>query len=109
MAGLRAALIDLRNAGCRIAYIDGSFVTDKEFPGDYDGCWDMTGVDLEAIDPVLYEFTQARKAQKDKYFGELFPMNWPANLAGLTFIEFFQNDQGNNAKGIIAIELVGIE
>ena len=36
-------------------------------------------------------------------------MNWPANLAGLTFIEFFQNDQGNNAKGIIAIELVGIE
>ena len=72
MAGLKSALLELRNAGCRMAYINGSFVTDKEFPEDYDGCWDMRGVDIGMLDPTLYDVTQARKAQKDKYFGEFF-------------------------------------
>lgn len=45
LAGLKAALDALRTAGCRRAYIDGSFVTAKAMPADFDGCWETEGVD----------------------------------------------------------------
>jgi hypothetical protein len=38
LVGLREALLALQRAGCRTVYIDGSFVTAKETPGDFDGC-----------------------------------------------------------------------
>jgi len=53
-----------RIAGCRRVYIDGSFVSAKEVPGDFDGCWEATGMDLTSLDPVLLTFTQRRVAQK---------------------------------------------
>ena len=34
MTGLGAALENLKNAGCRTVYIDGSFVTNKVVPND---------------------------------------------------------------------------
>jgi hypothetical protein len=40
LAGLKSALGALHAAGCRKVYIDGSFVTMKHEPGDYDACWD---------------------------------------------------------------------
>jgi len=36
--GLERALHALRRAGCRRAYIDGSFVTAKQQPADFDAC-----------------------------------------------------------------------
>ena len=51
MNGLRAALVNLKGAGCQTAYINGSFVTRKELPNDYDACWEETGVDPEALRP----------------------------------------------------------
>lgn len=41
---------DLRAAGCKRAYIDGSFINAKERPGDFDACWDLDGVDFDVID-----------------------------------------------------------
>src|SRR5919109_4373198 len=64
LAGLKAALDALRVAGCRRVYIDGSFVTAKEAPGDFDGCWEMPGVDPDLLDPVLLTFDNRRAAQK---------------------------------------------
>ena len=52
LAGLKAALDALRTAGCRRVYIDGSFVTAKEAPADFDACWEVDGVDLARLDPV---------------------------------------------------------
>lgn len=43
--GLRAALDNLRQAGCQEVYLDGSFATDKAEPQDFDGCWSKVGVD----------------------------------------------------------------
>lgn len=60
--GLLAALRALSVAGCTLAYIDGSFVTVKEQPGDFDACWDMAGVDPTRLDPVLLNFDQGRLA-----------------------------------------------
>ena len=39
LQGLREALRLLKAAGCRLVYLDGSFVTGKPEPGDYDACW----------------------------------------------------------------------
>jgi hypothetical protein len=67
--GLLRALRSLRRAGCRLAYVNGSFVTAKQTPGDFDGCWDAQGVDPDALDPVLLDFTNRRAAQKAKFGG----------------------------------------
>jgi len=106
LEGLGRALRSLQAAGCRTVYIDGSFVTAKELPGDFDGCWDPEEVDGASLDPVLLDFTNRRAAQKAKYGGELFPSVSLADPAGNTFLEFFQTDKmTGEAKGIIAIDL----
>jgi uncharacterized protein DUF6932 len=38
LEGLQRALDSLRAAGCRRAYVDGSFVTANEEPNDFDAC-----------------------------------------------------------------------
>ena len=73
LKGLKAAITALRKAGCRIIYIDGSFVTAKELPNDFDGCWSIEGVNADLLDPVFLDFSDGRAAQKAKYQGELFP------------------------------------
>ena len=53
LTGLRLALGNLKLAGCRRVYIGGSFITDKERPNDYDGCFDIFGIDEDAIESRL--------------------------------------------------------
>lgn len=109
LSGLKAALDSLKAAGCQTTYIDGSFVTTKEIPGDFDGCWDVQGVDPNLLDPVLLIFDRGRAAQKAKYLGELFPAGWTENASGKTFLEFFAVDKDTgNPKGIVAIDLRGL-
>lgn len=109
LAGLREALENLRDAGCRTVYVNGSFVTNKESPGDFDACWDEHGVDPDALDPVLLTFDRGREAQKAKYLGELFPATSPAIESGVSFLEFFQTDkESGERKGIIAIDPGGL-
>ena len=106
MRGLKAALENLRDAGCRTAYIDGSFVTRKAIPNDYDACWKEAGVDPVILDPVLLIFDPGRATQKAKYMGELFPASVTADVDGLSFLEFFQTDrETGRAKGIVAMDL----
>ena len=95
----------LRKAGCKRVYIDGSFVTRKAEPEDFDGCWEVDGVDPDKLDPVLLKFANRRAEQKAKYRGELFLADTEADPAGTCFIDFFQQDKDGNAKGIIAIDL----
>jgi hypothetical protein len=109
---LKAALDTLRRAGCQRAYVDGSFVTTKKFPNDFDACWEMAGVDfdlLDRIDPVLLDWRNRRAAQKAKLGGELFIADSAADPWGTPYLEFFQHDQHTGApKGIIVIELGGL-
>ena len=110
LSGLRAAIVSLRDAGCKIVYVDGSFVTDKEIPGDFDACWEETGVDPAILDPVLLTFANGRAEQKAKYLGELFPASSDAVGDGFTFWDFFQTDRDTGRrKGIIAIDLGELE
>ncbi len=104
--GFKRGVQSLRTAGCRIVYLDGSYVTEKKAPGDFDACWDPSGVDPGKLDPVLLDFSHKRRSQKMKYGGEFFPSSFKADGRS-TFIEFFQTDRHTgNAKGIIRIALV---
>lgn len=89
--------------------MDGSFVTAKHDPGDFDVCWDATGVQAAALDPVLLTFDNRRAAQKAKYGGEFFPAQFPADITGATCLDFFQTDKSTGGrKGIIAVDLQGM-
>ena len=106
LKGLKSALDSLSKAGCQVVYIDGSFVTEKENPNDFDGCWDLTGVEPDFLDPILLNFDNDRAAQKIKYKGELFPAQGIEGITGKTFLSFFQVDKNTgNPKGIVAINL----
>ena len=106
---LKMAIDSLKAAGCKTVYVNGSFVTSKEEPGDFDACWDPDGVDIDllyAIEPVLFSFENKRAAQKAKFKGELFPASERAlSVVDVTFLEFFQIDRDGNRKGIVALDL----
>ena len=108
--GLEMAIDSLRLAGCRTVYIDGSFVTNKEVPNDFDACWAEEGVAPELLDPVLLQFDAGRAAQKARYLGELFPSSLGATVEGMSFLEFFQTDrETGGSKGIVAVDLRGAD
>jgi len=109
LKGLRMAVDVLAIAGCRTFYVDGSFVTSKQIPGDFDACWDASGVDIDLlnmIEPLLLPRTIGGKwSLKGKYSGDIYPNIVELN-SGKTFLAFFQIDkETGNQKGIIALDL----
>ena len=104
MSGLSAASRNLATAGCRALLLDGSFVTAKPVPGDYDGAWETEGVDPGRLDPVVLDFRDGRAAMKAKYLGELFPASAVAE-PGVLFRDFFQTDRDGVAKGVVLVDL----
>ena len=105
LLGLREALESLQGAKCRTVYIDGSFVTTNAAPDDFDACWESDAVDFAALDPVLLDFSKGRRAQKERFGGELFPADVAAEPAGISILDFFQRDRASQPKGIVEIDL----
>lgn len=87
---------ELRRAGCRSVWLDGSFVTDREFPRDFDLCYDLATTDLDLLDPLFLD----RRAAKEIYLGDILPTH-----PSISFIDFFQTDRDGHAKGIVEIDL----
>lgn len=104
LGGLLAALQNLSGAGCRSVLLDGSFVSQKDLPNDYDGAWDTNGVDPYRLDPVLLDFSNGRAAMKSKYLGELFPATVAA-ATGVLYRDFFMKDRNGVPKGVVSIDL----
>lgn len=101
--GFKKGVKSLTTAGCSNIFLDGSFVTAKTEPVDYDACWDTVGVDVNKLDPVLLDFSNGRKNQKLKFLGEFFPSSIRANRQS-TFMDFFQTDMyTGRKKGIIRV------
>jgi hypothetical protein len=107
--GLQSASAILKSVGCRTIYVDGSFVTAKEYPNDFDVAWDHAFVDLHRLiqlEPIFFDFGNQRATQKAKFRGEFFPSSSRADRAGTAFLEFFQIDKSTGKpKGIIGISL----
>jgi hypothetical protein len=103
---LRKALAALKAVGVRVVYLDGSFVTSKAEPGDFDACWGIDGVKVGRLDPVFLDFSNSRARQKQRFSGEFFPAALPEGATGKTYLEFFQIDkETGSAKGILAIDI----
>jgi hypothetical protein len=103
--GLLLAARALRDSGCGKLYLDGSYVTAKTVPGDYDGCWDPAGMNPAKLDPVFLDFSNKRQGQKNKFGGEFFPSS-ALNTPTQTFLNFFQIEKfTGKAKGILLIAL----
>ena len=105
LSGMLAALRLLKAAGCARVYIDGSFVTAKEVPGDFDACWSGDGVDFDLVDERLLTFDRGRATQKAAFMGEFFIVDARADPHGTLFLDFFQTDRDGRRKGIVVIEL----
>lgn len=104
-SGFRKSVIALRKAGCRKIYLDGSFVTEKPIPGDFDVCWDDIGIDDTKLDSVFLDFNDKRKKQKERFYGEFFPVHLLADGTHV-FLDYFQMDKyTGNKKGIICINI----
>jgi hypothetical protein len=101
--GLAEALEMLAVVGCSRVWINGSFVTAKEEPGDFDAVWDPTDVDLDQLDEIFFDFTDGRRAQKQRFGGELLP-NVVESGSGLIFADFFQGERDTGRKGIVVID-----
>ena len=103
LAGLLDATSALALAGCQSLWLDGSFVTAKATPGDYDACWDWHDVAPDLLDPLLLDFSAAGSAaRKAKYLGDLFPAGVETG-SGLTFVDFFQKTRDGDRKGIVLL------
>ena len=104
IAGLLAACRNLASARCSFVLLNGSFVSAKALPDDYNGAWETTGVDPDRLDSVLLDFSNGRAAMKSKYFGDLFTA---ASFAqpGVLYRDFFQSDRNGVPKGIVQIDL----
>ena len=111
LAGLKAALDSLKEADCQTAWVDGSFVTAKEEPNDFDACWEPNDdLDVEVLDPALLDFSHLRRAQKARFGGDLFVADEIAASregdAPITFLEFFQRTrETGQTKGIVVLDL----
>lgn len=104
LRGLAEASAALAAAGCTRVWLDGSFVTSTEIPGDYDACWDWRGVDPALLDPVLLDYSPSgRAAIKAKYLGDVL-INAVEGSSGLLFVEFFQVDRDGTPKGLVAFD-----
>lgn len=105
--GMRLALLNFRDAGCKHVYIDGSFVTTKFEPNDYDACWEVgQHIKWNLLDPVFVNVPRhGTDPQIIKYGGEFYPDKIIEGRSGLTFLDFFQQDRDGNRKGIVRIDL----
>lgn len=104
--GMEVVMTELKAAGGRTFYINGSFVTNERSPNDFDACWDRDDVNIEYLRenaPLILKFYDST-AQKAKYKGEIYQSDQPVDESTIS-IEFFQRDREQNRKGIIAINL----
>ena len=105
--GLILACLELRKFGCARLYLGGSFVTSKQYPGDYDACWDPAGVTAD-VDPLLWD-DQLRVEQKRKYRGDLL-VSAAGDGPEHRHFQFLSHDKSTGAaKGILGIRLSMIE
>jgi len=102
--GLEKGIENLFLSGCLQVFLDGSYVTAKPIPNDYEICWDMQFVDPALLDPVFFDFTNGRFSQKQKFAGEFFPAALIEGISGKPFLNFFQIDKDTGKqKGIVRL------
>jgi len=103
--GFLEAVLKLAEASCPLVFLNGSYVTEKPYPNDYDVCWSPNGINENRLEPIFWE-PRLRDQQKIRFLGEFFPSTTIVNETGQTFVDFFQNEKTTGRKkGIVEINL----
>lgn len=103
MGKLILVLANLCAAGVVNVWIDGSFVTDKEIPGDIDICWEYyPGVNRNILDSVFF---RSQKEIKNKYSLHVFPTGAWAGEDWVSFFQRVRNPVTMKTKGILFVKL----
>lgn len=109
LEGMELAIEDLRSIGCKAIFVDGSFITPEELPGDFDLCWEDKGVDIlkaYAKCPPLFDVGRKFEKMKKRYRGDVVPASHEADWdRGINYLGFFMEDREGREKGIIRIEI----
>lgn len=110
LTGLAEVIRELQRVKCPTLYLDGSFVTDKPFPNDFDACWFWDEADQEAmaqLNEILTDLTtEGRAKQKERYGGEVFLLHSHNSHKPRGVFRLFQTDkETGEPKGIVAIDL----
>ena len=102
-------LLLLHEAGCRVVFVDGSFVTRERYPKDFDVCYEEDGLDLEVLHPVIKDVSLRRAAQKRFFAGEALPFKFPFDRSGRTVREAFAGTREGEAEGLVRLELETVQ
>lgn len=103
--GLRKFALTLRAAGGKWLFVDGSFVTSKERPSDWDGCFLGAEIDWQVVDPRLKDIKANRASLKADFRCDAFPAEATNGFLGQPFRDFFQQDRAGHPKGILVLDL----
>ena len=96
---MEKVVLMLRSAQCSEIFLDGSYVSTKPEPGDYDLCWDPTGV---VPTKELKRFLQEKRDRKKIHLGDIFP-RLPEPPYFTDHVIEWQTDRDENRKGIVRI------
>jgi hypothetical protein len=100
--GLTNVLRILEQANCKKVFLNGSFITRKEEPGDYDLCWEPIGV---LPTPELRSLLVMTSSERRLKFGGDILMRLPQPPFQIDYVDYWQTDVQDNLKGIIRIDL----
>ncbi len=109
LEGLKLLIADLKECGCTVLYLDGSFVTKKINPGDYDALWldyneQHQLIKLDSSFQTLLE--GSREDQIFKYRGEIRGAFTEPDYSGKSYLQFFQRDKTDGSKkGILQLNI----
>jgi hypothetical protein len=109
LEGLEEALELMASCGVVRAYLDGSFVTDKDRPNDIDGCFDLeedaAAEDLGRLAPIFPPGISNRVEAKRRFGVDFFPAASTELGSGQPFLRFFQTDREGRERGVLSVEL----
>ncbi|MBX9699657.1 MAG: hypothetical protein K2X74_09475, partial [Acetobacteraceae bacterium] len=103
--GLHRFALMLRAAGGKWLFVDGSFATARERPGDWDGCFLVGEVGWRTMDPRLRDIQANRASLKADYRCDVFAAESINREIGKPFRDFFQQDRTGSPKGILVLDL----
>jgi hypothetical protein len=109
-SNLSSWVAHMRAAGCEMVFVDGSFVSTKPDPGDFDACYDPRGVDPTRLAPCLLFQSQADIPAAKQLFGGDIRIDYalpPTSI--LRYVEYFQRDSRvpGLRKGLLKLDLIG--
>jgi len=99
---MESLLANLAGAGCTRFFLDGSFVTAKELPEDYDALLGYEGLNQSLLDPIILQTPNAGLV-KEKYGCDLMPCDIKGH-SGKFWLDYFTTDkESGQPKGIIKV------